>query len=279
MSLTPVAGPVYCPDQGERDEGRVGLVLMDDALRVGIDAARSVVRGEPFEQELTERVCRVFQADAGAGITQWRRSGATVDHIERLVMSGCGLPRLSTDQLALVERAAALHPSFPPMVRGWNELRVSDSVDLRRFWRTDVYAVMHGHCDGRFPTALALGRDERSVLFLGIHLQVRDLDDTEMECLAELGRPLRAALEFRRTLNRAIERLGDVPDGQDGPFSSGEAEVIALVSLGWTTTRIARRLGLSESGVRHRLASARDRIGAGSRAELVSQWTRLQRAN
>jgi len=142
MSLTPVAGPVYCPDQGERDEGRVGLVLMDDALRVGIDAARSVVRGEPFEQELTERVCRVFQADAGAGITQWRRSGATVDHIERLVMSGCGLPRLSTDQLALVERAAALHPSFPPMVRGWNELRVSDSVDLRRFWRTDVYAVM-----------------------------------------------------------------------------------------------------------------------------------------
>jgi DNA-binding CsgD family transcriptional regulator len=157
-------------------------------------------------------------------------------------------------------------------------VRVSDTTDLRRFWRTDVYSVMHGHSEGRFPTALTLDRNSRSVLFVGIHRQVRDLDDTELECLAELGRPIRAALEFRRTLDRAIARLGDVPGEDAGPFSPGEAEVIALVSLGWTTTRIARRLGLSESGVRHRLASARDRIGAGSRAELVSRWAQLQRA-
>jgi hypothetical protein len=40
----------------------------------------------------------------------------------------------------------------------------------------------------------------------------------------------------------------------------------------WDTHRIARSLGISESGVRHRLRSARDRVGAASRTELVARW-------
>ena len=47
-----------------------------------------------------------------------------------------------------------------------------------------------------------------------------------------------------------------------------------LVAQGWTTERIARRLGVSPTAVKNRLASARDRVGATSRTELVAWWAR-----
>jgi DNA-binding NarL/FixJ family response regulator len=71
--------------------------------------------------------------------------------------------------------------------------------------------------------------------------------------------------------------LSPEQDGPDGPFTPREAEVVALVAQGWTDARIARWLGLSESGVRHRLTSARDRVRAANRAELVGRWTELHR--
>jgi DNA-binding CsgD family transcriptional regulator len=45
--------------------------------------------------------------------------------------------------------------------------------------------------------------------------------------------------------------------------------------LGWTDARIARRLGITERGVRKRLATARERVGAHSRAHAAALWSRL----
>lgn len=252
-------------------------MLTNDAVRIGIDAARCVVRGDPYEHELVERVQRVFQADSGAGLTRWAVVGGEVGRMESLVLSVAGAARLTHAQIATAESLVGRHPSFGAMLRGRDELRLSDAVDLRRFWASDVYAALHGHSDGRYPSALVLRRGSGSLLFLGIHRQVRDLTDAELAALAELGRPLRAALAFRASLDRAIAQLADVPDALDGPFTPPEAEVIALVSRGWTTARIAHTLGLSESGVRYRVRSARDRIGAGNRSELIARWARIGR--
>lgn len=244
-----------------------------DAVVLGIDAARSVVHGEPYAPELTDAVYRVFGADAGAGVTQWRVHEGRAVALSSLVLSLDEAPRLTADQVAAAEAAASHHPSFAMMLAGRTGLRLSDAVDLERFWDTEVYQAMHGHCEGRYPSAVLLHRSPTSLLFLGVHRQVRDLDDDELACLVALAEPLSAALGFRAALERATARLGEVP-GSGGPFSPREAEVIVLVSRGWTTERIARRLGVSPTAVKNRLASARDRVGAASRAELVARWAR-----
>ena len=240
-----------------------------DALRVGVNAARQVARGDDYAQELAERAYEVFSAD-GAGITQWRVTGTRVGDLESMTFSSAGVARLTPDQVAVAVAAAPRHPSFTTMLTSTAPgHRLSDIVPLERFWDSEVYAAMHAHSDARYPAAVVLHRSATTLTFLGIHRQVRDLDESEFECLAARGGPLRGALTFREALDRAVSLLGETPNG---PFTAAEAHAIVLVSRGWTTKRIARQLGVSESAVKHRLASARDRVGAASRTELVARW-------
>jgi DNA-binding CsgD family transcriptional regulator len=277
---------------------------LQDAVRIGVDAAYDAVHGRDFAPELADRVFRVFGADAGSGVIQWRVADGRTSGIDWLTMTGGAC--LTPEQIADAQDAARHHPSFAAMIRGRTFERLSDSVDLERFWDTDVYRALHGHSEGRYPAAVVLGRTPSSLTFLGVHRQVRDLDEDEVACLVALAEPLRAALAFRVAMDRAVCRLGLTPEhagtpeqaGQGtangaprvapggpaappkpagGPFTAREAEVIVLVSRGWTTERIARRLGISPTAVKNRLATARDRVGAATRSELVACWVRDDR--
>ena len=254
---------------------------VDAALRLGVDAARAVARGEQYGEELTAGVDALFAADAGACLTRWDATPSGMVGVG-LATSGA---TMSPRQLAAAQAAAHRHPAIglllgrsAPTVH-----RVSQAVRLEEFWETDVWTAMHGHSGSRYPAALVLLRTPATLVFLGVDRQDRDLDDEEMAGLVALGEPLRAALAFREALDRACARLAALSpepgggEGADGPFTLREAEVVALVAQGWTDARIARWLGLSESGVRHRLTSARDRVRAANRAELVARWTELHR--
>ena len=54
------------------------------------------------------------------------------------------------------------------------------------------------------------------------------------------------------------------------PLSSRQAEVIALIALGFETPEIARRLHISEHTVRAHVRHAMERVGARTRAHLVA---------
>lgn len=248
---------------------------LDDALLIGVEAARRAARGDPYEQELTEAVHRTFAADSGVGLSLWRLSGGPVGGIAGEVVASCGSPEMTPAQIAAAEAAARYHPQIGGLLTGPLDrvLRVSDVVPLDRFWDTEVYAAMHAHTDGRYPAAAVLLRTTDTLVFLGVHRQGRDLSETEMEHLVALAEPLQTALAFRAALERAVHRLQSAPAGPDGPFTRREAEAVALVARGWTNERIARRLGISESGVRQRLASARERVSAANRAQLAARWS------
>ena len=251
---------------------------LEAALRLGVDAARAAARGEPYGEELTVRANALFAADAGACLTRW---DATASGMVGVGLATAGAT-MTPAQLAAAQAAAPRHPAIglllgrsAPTVH-----RVSETVRPEEFWDTEVWAAMHGHSGSRYPAALVLLRTPATLVFLAIDRQDRDLDADELAGLAALGEPLRAALAFREALDRACTRLAaasDDPVGPDGPFSAREAEVVALVAQGWTDARIGRWLGLSESGVRHRLSSARDRVRATNRAELVARWSELRR--
>ena len=242
---------------------------LSDALRIGVDAAWQIARGQDYAQELSERVDRAFCSDAGTGVCRWTPSTSGISASAML-----GLSRVSAitpAQIAVAESVAGRHPSYRWMLAGPTAQRVSDVAEMPRFWDSDVYAAMHAHTEGRYPASLTLQRTPTTLLFLGVHRQGRDLDDDELACLAALGEPVRAALAFRAALDDAVAQLGDAPHE---PFTRREADVIVLASRGWTTHRIAHHLGISDSAVKLRLASARDRVGAVSRTELVARWAR-----
>lgn len=245
---------------------------MDDALRIGVDVAWQVARGQDYAQELTERVDRALSSDAGTGLCLW---STTPTGLSGSVMLGVSrLFTLTPAQVAEAESVAGRHPSFRTLLRNRLVHRVSDVAEMEPFWDSDIYQAMHSHTEGRYPAALALQRTPTTLLFLGVHRQCGDLTDDELACLAALGEPVRAALTFRAALDSAIARLGERYEEGSTPFTPREAEVIALAGRGWTTTRMARHLGISESAVKHRLAAARDRVGAASRIELAARWAR-----
>ncbi|WP_146927648.1 helix-turn-helix transcriptional regulator [Cellulomonas xylanilytica] len=241
-----------------------------DALRIGVDSARQVAAGLDYAQELADRVNLAFGADAGAGFCEWSTVGTY--RTRALVLASSRPPPWTDTQMATAEAMTARHPSMTGLLRGSVVQRVSDVTDLPRFWESDVYAAMHAPLEARYPAAVVLHRTHSTLTFLAVQRQVRDLDDDELTCLDALGAPLRAAFDFRTALDAAVERLGEAPEMPNGPFTRREAEVIVMVARGWTTTRISRRLGIGESAVKHRLVSARDRVGAATRAELVARW-------
>jgi len=58
------------------------------------------------------------------------------------------------------------------------------------------------------------------------------------------------------------------------PLTPRELEILAMVSEGLTSKRIARRLGIAFSTVRTHLERTRSKLGARSRAEAVARAVR-----
>ncbi len=249
---------------------------LDDAVRTGITAARAAVLGQSYEDELTESVFRQFSADAGACLVRW---DVTPSGVRGSGLSTCGVEPLDGDQVVRAQAAAPAHPGIGRMLDPGapSVTRVSDLVDLEPFWDSEVYEAMHGHSGSRFTAGLVLQRTPGTLVFLGVDRQCRDLEDDEVEGLTLLGEPLRAALELRDVLDRAAAVLAEAAADRDVTFSPRECDVLTLVTRGWTSAHIGRVLGISESAVKKRLESARDRVGVSSRAELVALWAKAGR--
>ena len=173
-------------------------------------------------------------------------------------------------------------------------VRVSDVVNLRSFWGTDEFACMHGH-GGRFPTAAALAINSTELVFLGLHRQRRDFSDQDVADLAVLQRVISPALAYRKALDAAIAQIDESMQGlpserqaRDGSArqiavrslcrdfqpTRREAEVLCLVTAGWTDRQIARRLGITERTVRKHLTEVFDKAGVRGRAAVAAWWQR-----
>jgi DNA-binding NarL/FixJ family response regulator len=197
----------------------------------------------------------------------------------------------------MLRRAEQFAPHYPAITRmltaGCTQpFRVSDVLNLRSFWGTEMFECMHGH-GGRFPTAAALAISSTELVFLGLHRQRRDFSDQDVADLAVLQQVISPALAYRAALNAAIAQLdrsmnhwpaeGSARDGwvsqdavrslcRDFQPSRREAEVLCLVTAGWTDRQIARRLGITVSTVRKHLTEVFDKAGVRGRAAVAAWW-------
>ena len=154
---------------------------------------------------------------------------------------------------------------------------------------------MHGHA-GRFPTAAALASSANELVFLGLHRQRRDFSDQDIADLAVLQRVISPALAYRAALDAAIAQLQRGIDQlpSERPEREGrasqmamarslcrdfrptrrEAEVLCLLTAGWTDRQIARRLGITVRTVRKHLSQVFDKAGVRGRAAVAAWWQR-----
>ncbi len=246
-------------------------MTVEDAVRLGLELARTIARGDPHDDLLADGARTLLRADAGVGIASW---DFPPGRPARVRVDACDAPPMTPTQEAAGIDATSTHPSFAVMLRGRAPIahRTSDVVRMREFWRTEAYEAVHGYFGGRFPAAVVLRRTDTRLVFLGVHRQAADFSHADVELLEVLGEPVRAALDFREALDRTTARLASGARPVDRGFTPREADVLALVAAGWTDAHIARRLGISEATVRQRLATARDRVGAVNRTQVVVRW-------
>ena len=92
-------------------------------------------------------------------------------------------------------------------------------------------------------------------------------------------RALRALVEgggFRvaREDEEGLVVLDDEAEAEPEPLTPREREVLVLLSLGLSNREIAERLGISPHTAKFHVSSIFGKLGAGSRAEAVSQGIR-----
>lgn len=255
-----------------------------DVLRVAIDTARQVSADDLDEQSLTDELVRLFRADSGVGLT-FHESGSQQPGLRATVS---GPPPLTFEQGRRAAQYAATHPGFLGMRRvGTSEaVRLSNEVQLRRFWGTDSYEAMHGFCEGRFPASALLHIDRSRLIFIALHRRSGDFTDDELLWLTRLQQPIAAAYRYRSALDRAADRVSalyasdDDPNNVMKPWWSGqaptrrEAEVLALMAAGWTNFQIATRLHITERTVRKHLSAVYDKANLPGRAAAATWWIR-----
>jgi len=154
---------------------------------------------------------------------------------------------------------------------------VSDFVSLPRFWDTDVWLGIHGHGDrsGRYPAGVNLGCHGSAAVFVGVHRAHRDFTDDDMEALRQLRGPLLPALAFRHAWDDAARRLQPVASAAGSePLTPREAQVLTLVTRGWTNRRIGHWLGISERTVRKHLENVYAKLEVSGRTAAATRWQR-----
>jgi DNA-binding CsgD family transcriptional regulator len=247
-------------------------------LRLAVDLAQRAVRGEAFEDLLVAETARLFDADAGAGLTFW--NGSLEDPMGFRVCTSPGVA-LPVAQAVRAARYAREHPGFAAMAR-WGTgapVRVSDTVRIAEFWDTEAYQHMHGFAEGRYPASAVFHAGPRSLVFLGLHRRSRDFSDGDLEALALLQQPLARAISYRLAVEATLVRLSELEGPgrrqSDAP-THREAEVLAMVAGGLTNEQIGRRLGITERTVRKHLGAVCDKTGLRSRAAAAAWWQRRQ---
>ena len=265
-------------------------------LSAAVEAAETAARGERYGVFLAERARSLLGVDGGVAVTRWRFGGDDPPvSIEIDTDTNDLIP--TAEMLRRAEQFAPRYPGITSMLTAGcaQPFRVSDLVNLRSFWGTEVFECMHGHA-GRFPTAAALAISGTSLVFLGLHRQQRDFSDQDIADLAVLQRVISPALAYRAALDAATAQLhksldsppSERPDrqGGDGQMAIArslcrdfrptrrEAEVLCLVAAGWTDRQIARRLGITARTVRKHLSQVFDKAGVRGRAAVAAWWQR-----
>jgi DNA-binding CsgD family transcriptional regulator len=249
-------------------------------LRLGIEAALLASRGEPYLNALGEGFASLLGIETGIGLVTWSQIDRPED--ASVSVSVAGGPGLSPGQIEAAGQVVARHPTYATLQRVGTAcpVRTSDHVAIREFWSTDVWQHQHGFCDGRYPIGFAVASSPTEVKFVGMHRSDRDFGDDEVSALAGVQRLLVAALQFRSSLDDAAAQLQDpglLGVEQPGNYrpSRREAEVLSLVTRGWTNYQIARRLGISERTVRKHLGAVYDKAGVSGRAAAAVWWQAL----
>jgi len=259
-------------------------MMRQQLASLAVDAAMMVVRGQDEVFDLVAHgVYELFGADGGVGFCRCGTDDAGAPQIRLHV---AGAPPLDA---AWMERTRELMPRTPSIVAfrtvgDRDPLRVSDIIELRRFWETEEFAHLHGVHGGRYPMGAAFIYRPDEVAFIGLHRIKRDFDDDDLADLGHLQRILAQAFAFRHNLDDAVRDMTLQAARRApaltwlGPMieeylpTRREAEVLALVADGWTNQQIATRLGISERTVRKHLSAVYERAGLTSRAAAAGWW-------
>jgi DNA-binding CsgD family transcriptional regulator len=240
------------------------------------EAARGIVAGEDMDAFLAESAHELWSADAGAGLVRLDQRAAGVG---ASVVPG-GVPPLTPQML----EAAMVAAPGSVSVRGIRSagtarpFRTSDEVDLPTYWRTEEFQALHGFYGGRFPLGAGLLLTATSAVFLGLHRSSREFTDHEVHELAALQSVVSAALQYRHALDSLLRtpttEAGARPAGAAYAPTRREAQVLDLVSSGWTNTQVATKLGITERTVRKHLRAVFDGAGVSSRTAAAMWWAR-----
>ena len=124
----------------------------DDMLRLSLDCARLAVRGDDFAPVLAAGADSIMRADAAAAFVTVPIGDGALGSQPRVVVAG-GPPVDDVYISDLIELA----PQHPHTRRQrWFDApttRLSDLVDLQRFWETDMWLRIHGYVNGRYQSA------------------------------------------------------------------------------------------------------------------------------
>ena len=93
-----------------------------------------------------------------------------------------------------------------------------------------------------------------------------------MEVLDLLHGPLAPALSFRQAWEQATRRLEQSLGTPPDRLTPREAQVVALVSRGWTNRRIGHILGITERTVRKHLENVNAKLGVSNQAAAATRW-------
>jgi DNA-binding CsgD family transcriptional regulator len=244
-------------------------------LELAVEVALLASRGQPYLMALEQGVSPIFGIDTGVGLVTWKRSEGSGTVQGDLSVVG-GRRSWTTQQIAEVAGTAPQHPNYQGLWQTDFPVRTSDHITLREFWPTDVWRNHHGHCDGRYPIGFAVSCSTTELKFVAMHRSDHDFSDEEVSALAAIQALLTSALEFRSRLDLAVDRLLNSPQlhgAAEGYCPSRrEAEVLSLITLGWTNDRIGRHLGISERTVRKHLGAVYANARLSGRAAAAVWW-------
>jgi DNA-binding CsgD family transcriptional regulator len=223
-----------------------------DFILLAVEAARNEVQGGDSGQLLADGLHRIL--DVGVGIGRWPVGSPAMGRLFT-----AGVPAISSAEFRNVIRYAPLHPRVQPAkLRSARPFRLSDDLDLVRFWDTDIWWYNHGIRDGRYPAGFSLGIHDGQAGLVGLHRGKRDFTAEELAYLDLMREPLQSALRFRGELDQAVRRLNlgtSVQDDEDRRLTSRERDVLALVTTGRTNAVIGTILGITERTVRKHLTN------------------------
>lgn len=259
-----------------------------ELARFSVDIARRVACDQPFAEDLTAGLARLLKADAGVGLNYCPASpsdGWTVTVAES--------PQLSAEEIGQRRAVTPMHPGFSAFgrLRTSAAVRISDVVDLRQFWATRAYEVMHAREGGRYPAGAVVLAEPELLILIGLQRHHRDFTEAEIAALTRIQQVLAAAFTFRHRLDEMVRsysadsaaeqeagRLLATADADYAP-SRREAEILTLAGAGWTNRRIAHRLGITERTVRKHLTNVYEKSATFNRAAAAVWWHRRQRTS